>query len=151
MNQPQPLREVHENLRIVMNLPNILDKLEPQSIKLEKWQKDEVVREIFDCMELNLNSFAKSLAAGVSIGHLYTTEPTMAQAYEINKLYLEVGMEIYFRCLDMGLFKQVVSEDSVGGFIDTFPLYLEVVGADYVILTHNDLVRHPVARSVNIV
>lgn len=138
----------HLNLRIVINMPDLINRIDPKTIKLEDWQKQELIREIFDVMELNFNSFAKSMAMGVSVEHLSTTPMTQAQISEINKIYLELGMELWFRCKDLNLFKEVVNENSISGFIDTFPMFLEFIGPDYVILTHNEMRAHPISRPV---
>lgn len=138
----------HNHLKIVLDLPNILDKLEARTVQLEKWQKEEIIREIFDCMESSLQTFTRTLALGVSAQHLFDKEMSTAQISEINNLYMSVGMEIWFKCSELNLFKNIVSDTAVAGFIDTFPLFLEFVGPDYVMLTHNELVTHSGARQV---
>lgn len=145
---PTPIHQ-DDPLRVVLALPELVTYPKPQYTPLEHWQLQEIVREVFDILETPVEKFIRTLSMGVSYEHIYTSTPSLLQASEINKYFMELGMIIWFRCHENSLFKTVVDDHAISGFIDTFPMYLETMGDDFVILAHNDLRVHPAAMNLN--
>lgn len=134
----------NEALRVVIKIQNLSEQLSvdsptrPNKQLLEDWQKEELVREIFDRMESNFATFLKNIQRGISQAHICDREYSDEEIAAMDRLMVELGCQCWFECNQNNLFKKVLPDEAVFGFIDTFPLFLDYVGEDYVILQHNE-------------
>lgn len=137
-------------IRVVITIPRLKEHLfiihpdSPDHELLDDWQKDEIVREIFDRMESNFSTFLKNIQKGVSPAHICDREYTDQEIQLMDRLMMEVGCMCWFACSQNRLFKTEIPDQAKIPFIDTFPLFLDVVGDDYVILQHNELTKEQV-------
>jgi hypothetical protein len=144
-----------EALRVVIRIPELREQLSvvnpinENAELFDDWQKDEVVREVFDRMESNFATFLKNIQQGISPAHVCDREYTEQEIDAMNRVMVEIGCRCWFECSQNNLFKTQVSDDSPNGFIDTFPLFLDYVGEDYVILQHNEKSSlHVIGKSI---
>lgn len=90
-----------------------------KSVTLQRWQKDEIIRQIFSSFEGDFSAITLKFKNFIKYEYVFPLQVSEETKKEINEIVYNIALGLYFECVTQGLF--VKSETR----IEYFPYFLE--------------------------